>query len=60
MRGGGTPGRPFYKGAKGQAYPTDRKQKSEKQLSLFFFPKFFLILYGIFDFFKMQKMKNQI
>jgi hypothetical protein len=35
MQGGGTSG---------------PKQKSEKQLSLFFFPKFFLILFRILDF----------
>jgi hypothetical protein len=42
------------------AYPTRRKQKSEKQLFLFFFPMFFLILFGNLDFSKMHKMKNQI
>jgi hypothetical protein len=50
MRGGGTPGWPICRGAKGQAYPTGQKKKSEKQISLFLFSKFFLILLGILDF----------
>jgi hypothetical protein len=37
------------------AYPTGEKQKSEKQLSLFFFPKFFLIFLGILHFFENAK-----
>jgi hypothetical protein len=34
--------------------PTESK-KCEKQLSLFFFPKFFFILFRILDFCKMQR-----
>jgi hypothetical protein len=37
------------------AYPIGGKQKSEKDLSLFFFPKLFLILFGILDFLKNAK-----
>jgi hypothetical protein len=37
-----------------------KAKKCETQFSLFFFPKFFLILFGILDFKKMLKMKNQI
>jgi hypothetical protein len=39
--------------------PAERK-KNKKQHTLFFFPKFFLILFAILDFWKMQKMNNQI
>jgi hypothetical protein len=41
MRGGGTPSQSFYSGAKGRAYPTNQKKKSEKQISLFFFQSSF-------------------
>jgi hypothetical protein len=39
------------------AYPTGRKQISEKHLSLFFFAKFFLILFEILEFFKIKRWK---
>jgi hypothetical protein len=43
------------------AYPTGQKQKSEKQLSFFFFYKVLFNSFWIFGFFlKMQKIKNQI
>jgi hypothetical protein len=57
MRGGGTSGWPFYRGPKGQAYPTGRKQKCEKQLSLFFFSKVLFNSFWNFGFLKMQKIK---
>jgi hypothetical protein len=55
VRGGGTTARPFYRGAKGRAYPTDRKKKSEKQLSLFFFSIVLFNSFLNFEFLKNAK-----